>query len=348
MKKTVNFNFIQPVQMIPLRRCGSHAIRLRLSKNPHFYSPYPLHLADFMPLLKGYGNLNNDRAYFQLITDLVGLQAVSMVKWPDIALDPIQIFERIQIKPRSIHTIAWEMLFIAAEAKGASVVMDKSLDNVYEWKSLLELHPNMLFINLVRDPRAQVSSINRAIIHHFDTLLNAKLVMQNYQASFDLIKKYPKRVITIKFEDFISSPETEMKKLCEFLGLGFNSSMLDVSTLSEAQRISKQSALWESNSSPPMIHNIDKFKKSLSIEEIEIIETICNKVMDRYGYAKMTPGKAKITQTLIEKAHKNSLRLKKQAWRQLELERPQDFVLRKKRIDYIGMCLMQLKKLNFE
>ena len=37
--------------MIPLRRCGSHALRLRLNLSPQFYSPYPLHLVDMMPLL---------------------------------------------------------------------------------------------------------------------------------------------------------------------------------------------------------------------------------------------------------------------------------------------------------
>jgi hypothetical protein len=32
--------------MIPLRRCGVHGIRLRLGKDPNFYSPYPLHIVD--------------------------------------------------------------------------------------------------------------------------------------------------------------------------------------------------------------------------------------------------------------------------------------------------------------
>ena len=41
----------RPVMMIPLRRCGSHALRLRLNLSPQFYSPYPLHLVDMMPLL---------------------------------------------------------------------------------------------------------------------------------------------------------------------------------------------------------------------------------------------------------------------------------------------------------
>ncbi|MCI5207282.1 MAG: sulfotransferase, partial [Candidatus Electrothrix sp. ATG2] len=40
-------NKIRPVLMIPLRRCGSHALRLRLNLSPEFYAPYPLHIVDF-------------------------------------------------------------------------------------------------------------------------------------------------------------------------------------------------------------------------------------------------------------------------------------------------------------
>src|SRR5512147_765886 len=93
----------RPVLMIPLRRCGSHALRLRLNANPEFfYAPYPLHIVDFMPLVELYGDLRDDRAYFQMVVDVIGLQAVSMVKWPDVVFDPVDVFEAIKDEPRSV------------------------------------------------------------------------------------------------------------------------------------------------------------------------------------------------------------------------------------------------------
>ena len=302
---------MQPIQMIPLRRCGSHAIRLRLSKNPKFYSPYPLHLVDFIPLLSLYGDLNDDKNYFQLIVDVVGLQALSLVKWQGVALDPIKIFERIKNKPRNIYTINWEILFTSAELKSATVVMDKSLDNVKDWKTLIQLYPSMLFINLVRDPRAQIASINRAIIHNFDTLLNAQLLVENYYAATELIKAHPKKVLTVRFEDFLMNSELEIKKICRFTGLDFLPEMLDVSNSDEAREISKQSSLWESNSSPPILKNIDKFKKELTEEEIQIIETLCGEIMDRYEYPRISSGSKKITASTYDRANKKNMRLKK-------------------------------------
>ncbi len=112
----------RPVLMIPLRRCGSHALRLRLNFSPDFYSPYPLHLVDFMPLLRLYGDLNSDDNYFQLAVDLAGLQTASLVKWADVAIDPVSLFESIKDRQRSIHVIAWEMLFQAGIKHRSKVV----------------------------------------------------------------------------------------------------------------------------------------------------------------------------------------------------------------------------------
>ena len=129
----------RPILMIPIRRCGSHALRLRLNFSPEFHSPYPLHIVDFMPLVKLYGDISNDWTYFQMVIDLVGLQSATMVKWHKVALDPVAIFEAIKDRPRSVHGIAWEMLFQAGQEHSAKVVMDKSLDNVHYAPELMEL-----------------------------------------------------------------------------------------------------------------------------------------------------------------------------------------------------------------
>jgi hypothetical protein len=115
----------RPVLMIPLRRCGSHALRLRLNFSPHFYSPYPLHIVDFMPLVPLYGDLSDDRAYFRLVVDVVGLQAASPVKWPDAVFDPRQIFEAIRQERRSVHRVVWELLLRA----GSCMVQESSWIN---------------------------------------------------------------------------------------------------------------------------------------------------------------------------------------------------------------------------
>lgn len=69
------------ILMVPLRRCGSHAIRLRLNLSEEFFAPYPLHVVDFLPLLPQYGDLKDDANWKLLIEDVIGLQKALMVEW---------------------------------------------------------------------------------------------------------------------------------------------------------------------------------------------------------------------------------------------------------------------------
>jgi hypothetical protein len=332
----------RPVLMAPLRRCGSHALRLRLNFSPDFYSPYPLHLVDFMPLLHLYGDLSKDENYFQLVVDLAGLQTSSLVKWADLAIDPVSLFESIKDRPRSIHTVAWEMLFQAGIKHRAKIVMDKSLDNVHYAQELISLFADMRFLIVVRDPRAQVNSMTRAIIHDFDVLLNAMTWAKAYDAASLLAQQFPSKVLTIRFEDFLADQEVVLRRICGFFGIEFLPAMLNVSSSQEALKISGRSALWESNSAAPISANADKFKKSLSMEEIEIIETIAGKHMDHYGYEKMTKGAARITPQRIAAAKRRSDKNRKLAWEVLKTKDYRDYQLRLFRSDYIEMVKKRL------
>jgi hypothetical protein len=327
----------RPVLMIPLRRCGSHALRLRLNFSPAFYSPYPLHIVDFMPLLPLYGTLADDRNYYRLIVDVVGLQAVNIVKWPGVTFDPSEIFEAIKDERRSVHRIVWELLLRAGEQHRASVVMDKSLDNIHYADTLMEILPDFLFLNVVRDPRAQVASMNRAIIHDFDSMLNAFTWDRAYRAARALAARHPERVLTIRYEDFLADPEVILRQVCTFMGIEFLPEMLDIVASSEARQLSTMSALWSSNASKPILANKDKFRQQLSAQEIETIETITADNMRHYGYEFMTaaasapPDAAMVVAAEIRSADK-----RKQAWEQLAQENYRDYAQRRLRASYLA------------
>jgi hypothetical protein len=334
----------RPLLMMPLRRCGSHALRLRMNFNPEFHSPYPLHIVDFMPLVPLYGDLEDDRAYFRLVVDVVGLQAVSMVKWPDMVYDPVEIFEQLRHEPRSVHRIVWELLLRAGERTGAKIVMDKSLDSVHYADELMRLFPDMLFLNVVRDPRGQVASMNRAIIHDFDSTLNARTWVQAHDAARTLLERYPERVLTIRYEDFLADQEETLRTVCGFIGIEFLPEMLDVAHSPEARKISRLSALWASNCFAPIPANADKFKQQLSLDDIRVIETLTRDYMRTYGYELMTAADAVIADASFEVARARSDRARQAAWSELEQANFRDYVLRKARADYLAQVRARLEQ----
>jgi len=340
-------NRIQPILMTPLRRCGSHALRLRLSMNSAFYAPYPLHLVDFMPLLQYYGDLSDDNDYFRLVTDVIGFANASSVRWTELGFDPVEIFDALKDRHRSIHMITWYMLFKAGWAKNARVVMDKSLDTV-EWADqLMEIFDDMLFLNVVRDPRAQVSSINRAIIHNFDTYLNAKLWVEAMNKGVALAEKYPDRVLTIRFEDLLSNQYDVIKEICQFMRIRFSEDMLDLTVSREAQSLAGRSDLWKHNYSGPIKANIDKFKKYLSMDEIELIETMTGDLMDHFSYERITEAKAVISEDQEAAAIVRSEEQKVKAWAALKEKDPQDYIMRRFRANFLADLESRLKAGDF-
>lgn len=338
----------RPLLMVPLRRCGSHALRLRLNFSSGFHSPYPLHIVDFLPLVPLYGDLADDRNYFQLVVDVVGLQAVSMVKWPGGAFDPGEIFDAIKDEKRSVHRVVWELLLRSGEQHHAQVVMDKSLDSIHDAAELLELFPDMLFLNVVRDPRAQVASMNRAIIHDFDSTLNAMTWVAAHDAAQRLVQAHPQRVLTIRYEDFLADQELVLRGICDFIGLDFLPQMLDVAASTEARQMSKLSDLWSSNCFGPIPANKDKFKSQLSPGDIEIIETLAQAHMRSYGYEFMTDANAPAADPAVLAARVQASAMgRAHAWSRLSESNYRDFILRRARAEHLSSVrdrLMQAQK----
>jgi hypothetical protein len=270
------------------------------------------------------------------VVDVVGLQTAGLVKWSDMVFNPVEIFDAICNQPRSVHRIVWELLLRAGEQHGATVVMDKSLDSVHYADELMTLFPDMLFLNVVRDPRAQVASMNRAIIHDFDTALNAQAWVDAHRTTLALAERYPDRVLTIRYEDFLANQEETLRKVCTFFCIDYLPEMLDVSRSPEAHQIAQLSALWASNCFAPIAANKDKFKTQLSMQEIEVIETLAHEYMARYGYELMTDAAAQQNESTLQAARQRSDLGRVQAWDELEKNNYRDFVLRRYRANYLS------------
>jgi hypothetical protein len=89
----------------------------------------------------------------------------------------------------------------------------------------------------------QVNSMNRAIIHDFDTLLNTLTWVEANKKSRELRKRHPDRVLTVRFEDFVANEESVVRRICGFLGLDFLPEMLDIVSSDEAKKLAGTTTL---------------------------------------------------------------------------------------------------------
>ena len=324
----------QLVFIFPLRRCASNSLRLHLDLHPDIYAPYPIHIHDFMHLLPLYGDLQEDTNYLKLITDVIGYQNTTLIRWTLINFDPLALFEILKDQPRSIHKIIGEIYLQAAEKIGAKIVIDKSQDSVLYAQEILQLFPSALMIDLVRDPRAQVSSMNNAIIHDFDTILNLQTWIQRRRLMDTLYHQFPQKILTIRYEDFILNQEWVLQHLCKFLSVNYDCNMMNISE--EAKRMSQISSLWENNSSPPITENIDKYVNNLSMSEIKLIEWNTEPWMLKLNYLLQFPlEKMEITHSMIQESIENNKKQLVLLPSKIQKENIKDFIVRNFKTRYL-------------
>ncbi len=148
--------------------------------------------------------------------------------------------------------------------EGKKIWLDHTPFNILHARFLHEMFPNMKLIHVYRDMRDVISSYktkswggNTAL----DNTLWIKGILEKWEKEKE---RLPKDVYyEIKMEKMIKNPEKELKKLMDFLGIQFDRKMMEID-------LSKG--------------HVGRWKKDLTLEEIEVIEENLRDVLRRYGY----------------------------------------------------------------
>jgi hypothetical protein len=129
------------------------------------------------------------------------------------------------------------LLYPAMQRRGASYISEKTPLNVIEFEALLEMLPGARFIEVVRDPRAVVSSMLSVAERHrqrglepADTIATldgaVRTLAQCINAGYAAYRKHPDRVFRLKYEDLVLDPEPTTRKLFEFLRIEWDPQVL--------------------------------------------------------------------------------------------------------------------------
>lgn len=163
-----------------------------------------------------------------------------------------------------------------------TVFIEKSPPHVYFTHEINAIIPEAKIINIVRDPRDVIPSINRMLqqmgkkprtIYERATIWNRSVAAAESTHLF-----------TVRYEDLVSDPQTVMKRVFGYLDLAYSADYL-----AEHSRISeetvKSNETWkEKNFSRISSDRIGNFKQCLKTKEIGLIESICGQFMRTYGY----------------------------------------------------------------
>jgi len=269
-------------------------------------------------------HLYNEVHYNERIVDKLGhagtLQPADLARAVDLLLassswagstrDPEQdraaFAARVDAKGISHAGVLAEFLATEAEAHGKTIWGDSSPQDVLYMGTLKEWYPAARFIGVIRDPRAYLASYKNypqkqiaSYRNRYNPVTNC-LLWRSYMSALLAAGQSPLApdLTYVKYEDLVTDPAGEIRRLCTFLGLEFSPGMLEVGR----QNSSYFSVTEDVRHKGIDSGSLDRWRQELTRAEVWALEKICGRVMVELGYPReatrldpgMLPGLGKI------------------------------------------------------
>ncbi|MDN5215192.1 sulfotransferase [Fulvivirgaceae bacterium BMA12] len=311
------------IQIIGTQRSGSNLLRVMLNQLPAICAPHPPHILDtFMPYLKQYGSLHDPFQFMELIDDVCQLIESNPVPWVGIQLNRQVI--KTRCKTNSLIEIFKVIYELKAEKFGKQFWCCKSMPNFRYFKELELSGIQPFYLHLVRDGRDVAASFKKTPIGEKHVYHLARQWKKDQQASDRILSKVgPRRGIRIHYERLIRSPEETVAKVCNWLNIDFQDSVLAYYQSRESALAAASGDMWANLQKPILSNNHGKFSKELTPGEVVIFEAISGQDLKNYGYQPVDPANLNknLTEAEIEGFDADNALMKREA---IQRQRPDD------------------------
>ncbi len=159
--------------------------------------------------------------------------------------------------------------------------IDHTPENLKYAATLAGLFPRARFIHLLRDPRAVAASMLAVDWSQKQAHGAARSWLRQVACGLAAETALPGRVLRVRFEDLVTAPEPELRRICDFCGLDYDPAMAAGGKFKVPAGSGRQHALV---GRPPRAERISAWRQELSSREIEIIEWVCGDLLTLLGY----------------------------------------------------------------
>ena len=160
--------------------------------------------------------------------------------------------------------------------------VEKTPSAEFHVKELARWYPGLRIIFVVRDPRANYSSLKKWRSRTHGSMSVPRFAFEwgeSVERNERNGRVYP--VLTLRYEDLVHEPHWCMGNVCRFLGISFDQSLVSPSI--GGQQFEGNSVFGEKFSSIST-SPFDRWKQLLSYEEVSLLEDLLGPRMREFGY----------------------------------------------------------------
>jgi hypothetical protein len=164
-------------------------------------------------------------------------------------LTPDEVRTWLALRPPSIAAMLESLTVQHAERHGKARWVEKTPRHLLEIPALRAAWPDAALVRIVRDPRDVALSLTAMPFAGGTLVSNIVRIDDDDRASRDAFGDDP-RATTLRYEDLVTEPERELRRLCEAVGETFDAGMLDPA--GAARSVAGEHEWWKQGVSGPL------------------------------------------------------------------------------------------------
>ncbi|MCW8856258.1 MAG: sulfotransferase [Kangiella sp.] len=274
-----NNDEFHPVFIVGNPRSGTTLTAVLLDRHSRIAVPPETNFFNmFLPTIHKQDKLDHETmTHFTLRSDRIN----------DLGLEAENVLKHFKHYKLSVYNLFRVILEEYTKSRGKFRPGEKSPMHIQHVDEIIKLYPHAKVICVMRDGRDVVNSIlntwgDKELSRRIEWL-SVKWA-QNARLAVKYANKYPDRFIIIKFESLLRNPESELRKICNFIGEEYELSLLN-SSYGDSNTIPDWEYEWKGKSNQELdVSRIEAWRKNNNIKQICVMNALMGGMLRKFGY----------------------------------------------------------------
>jgi sulfotransferase family protein len=271
---------VSPFFIVGNDRSGTTMLRLVLDRHPEVaIPPESMFLVDFAPVRRE-GDLTRagaTRAFAERVWSHPKVRLWNLPGGPPAVPEGLSHADA--------YRFAVEAPFRAyADLHGKSRWGDKTPLYLRHLDELWAVWPDARVVVLARDGRDVALSVIRLPFGANNVWTAARWWAGGVRLGREAARRRPEHVASLRYEDLVSRPADEVRRLTDFLGLGYDDDMLRIERTDRARIVQDQAGwftnVWAGITTAPA----GKWRKAMTRGQVEVFEQVAGAELIELGY----------------------------------------------------------------
>jgi hypothetical protein len=193
-----------------------------------------------------------------------------------------QIEDFLAAREPSLAAMLESLTLLHARSAGKARWMEKTPRHLLMTDALWRHWPEALVVRIVRDPRDVALSLARMPFAKDSLVGNLVRIDQDERAARPRLESDP-RAMTLRYEDLVTQPERELRRVCAFIGEAYEPALLDARDT--AGSVAAAHEWWKAGVSGPLnTDSVGRWREEMPADVSRFAALHLAEHLRRYGY----------------------------------------------------------------